>query len=102
MKRQKEGIIKDKVYKYLLQKGALVLKYWGNIKGVPDLIGCYKGYFFAIELKNTTKLTKIQKEILDIINKSGGYTYVIYIKGKSFNNLKEEIDNFLRRLNERF
>lgn len=95
MKRQKEGRIKDKIYRYLLQKGAFVLKYWGNLKGIPDLICCYKGCFLAIELKNTTKLTKIQKEVLDLIEKSGGYIKVLYTKNKSFEFLKNEIDDFI-------
>ena len=46
--------------------------------GVPDIVGCYRGYFFAIECKagkNTT--TPLQdKEIQEII-KAGGQVIVV-------------------------
>ncbi len=42
--------------------------------GIPDLIGCYYGYFFAIELKvQDKKPTAIQEITLEeIINHGGG------------------------------
>jgi len=46
--------------------------------GVPDIIGCYKGYFFAIECKagsNTT--TALQDRELEKIRKAGGVAIII-------------------------
>lgn len=38
----------------LRQRGAFVFKVWGNEKmmaGLPDIIGCYRGQFIAVETK---------------------------------------------------
>lgn len=45
--------------------------------GIPDIIGCRKGYFFALELKtNKGKPTKLQIYILRLIKKAGGYAEI--------------------------
>lgn len=44
--------------------------------GVSDIIGCYRGYFVAIEVKrdsDTYDTTKRQKAYLERVNRSGGY-----------------------------
>jgi len=46
--------------------------------GVPDIVGCYKGKFFAIECKagkNTT--TALQKRELENIAKAAGEAWVV-------------------------
>ena len=46
--------------------------------GVPDIIGCYKGHFFAIECKagkNTT--TALQDRELEKIRKAGGVAIIV-------------------------
>jgi Holliday junction resolvase len=46
--------------------------------GVPDIVCCYKGYFFAIECKaggNTT--TALQDREIDRIKKAGGLVWVV-------------------------
>lgn len=46
--------------------------------GVPDIVGCYCGNFFAIECKagkNTT--TALQERNLAQIKKAGGYALVV-------------------------
>lgn len=46
--------------------------------GVPDIIGCYNGRFFAIECKaGTNKPTALQQKNIDAIRKSGGEALVI-------------------------
>ncbi len=43
-------------------------------RGVPDILGCYLGKFFALELKTDTgKLDKLQVHTLARIRKSGGF-----------------------------
>ena len=46
--------------------------------GVPDIVGCYKGYFFAVECKagkGTT--TPLQDREIENIRKAGGKAFVI-------------------------
>ena len=46
-------------------------------KGVPDIIGIYKGKMLAIEVKkNGTYPSKEQKEIIKEINENGGVAFV--------------------------
>jgi hypothetical protein len=46
--------------------------------GVPDIIGCYKGVFFAIECKaGSNKTTALQDRELKKIRKAGGVTLII-------------------------
>lgn len=58
--------------------------------GVPDIVGCYKGKFFAIECKagkNTT--TALQKRELENIAKAAGEAWVVN---------EENIDSVLKTL----
>ena len=42
--------------------------------GRPDLVACYKGFFIGLEIKTPTgKPTELQKTILSLINKAGGF-----------------------------
>ncbi len=46
-----------------------------SIRGIPDIIGCYRGYFFAWELKvgkNKIKPGSLQWLNLELINKAEG------------------------------
>jgi Holliday junction resolvase len=46
--------------------------------GVPDIVGCLNGVFFAIECKaNGGKPTALQLREIDRINVAGGYAIVI-------------------------
>jgi hypothetical protein len=46
--------------------------------GVPDIVGCYKGLFFAIECKaGSNKTTALQDRELEKIRKAGGVTLII-------------------------
>ena len=46
--------------------------------GVPDIVGCYKGKFFAIECKaGKNKPTEIQQINLDDIDRCGGAAWVV-------------------------
>jgi hypothetical protein len=51
----------------------------GALRGIPDVIGCYQGKFFAWELKRDTrsKPSVLQQYHLDLINKSGGLGRVV-------------------------
>jgi penicillin-binding protein-related factor A (putative recombinase) len=46
--------------------------------GVPDIVGCYKGKFFAIECKaGTNKPTPLQELNITQIKQSGGIALVV-------------------------
>lgn len=55
------------------------------IRGIPDLIGCYKGRFFAWELKRsakeaskTTGRIALQRYTLKLICKAGGIGRIVH------------------------
>ena len=46
--------------------------------GVPDIVGCYKGKFFAIECKaGKNKPTPLQQKNIDAIAAQGGAVWVV-------------------------
>lgn len=48
------------------------------VRGIPDIIGCFRGRFFAIELKRdlSSEADELQKYNLERIRKSGGLSFV--------------------------
>lgn len=62
--------------------------------GIPDIIGCYKGKFFAIEVKkenykkSDVRLKQIQ--LLNEIKENGGISLII--------SNEEELNNFIKEL----
>ena len=68
---------------------------WYGVSGVPDIVGCYKGKFFAIECKaGKGKTTALQdKHIAQIIGQ-GGYAIVVNESNiEDVNELIMEIDD---------
>ena len=46
--------------------------------GVPDIVGCYRGVFFAIECKaGTNKPTALQEAEMRKIREANGFTLVV-------------------------
>ena len=46
--------------------------------GIPDLIGCHRGVFFAMEIKTPIgKVSRIQEFTMKKINACGGYAGVV-------------------------
>lgn len=46
--------------------------------GAPDIIGCFRGFFFAIECKaGYGKVTALQEQAIDKIGKANGVTWVV-------------------------
>jgi hypothetical protein len=75
----KESALVKKMMEHLERKvGGLWIKISAGpfqVAGLPDIIGCYEGRFYGIEVKIPGKeheLTKIQKYWIDKINKAGG------------------------------
>lgn len=75
-----EGKVKKKIVAYLKEIGAYYFfpatGGYGK-SGVPDIVGCYKGKFFGIEVKaGTNKPTELQKMQLKLIADAGGLATV--------------------------
>ena len=69
--------------------------------GIPDDIGCYQGYFVAVEYKaNGGKPTALQLKNMDDIRKSGGIA--LLIDEENVHNLEELINHEVqsRRIRE--
>lgn len=79
MSKNPESVLVEKIVKALREQDK---SYWVKIHGgmyqaigLPDIVGCYKGRFVAIEVKIPGKentLTERQKLILKRIKKAGG------------------------------
>jgi Holliday junction resolvase len=81
MAKTPERKVKDRVVVQLKELGAYyfypVTSGFGA-SGVPDIIACYKGKFFAFECKaNGNKPTALQQLNIDRINGAGGTALVI-------------------------
>jgi len=80
-------------------EGAFVFKVWGSahmMVGLPDLIGCYAGRFFAFETKmpDKRKNTSVKQDyVIDLIRRAGGIAQVV--------SSPEEALNILRALEKR-
>ena len=62
-----------------------------NERGVPDIVCCYKGKFFAFELKSQKgHLTKLQQYQIQTINDCGGVAGTVRDK--------KDVENFLGEL----
>lgn len=78
-----EKNFENKIKKYLTDHGAWFIKYWAGPKftkeGIPDILACIQGKFFAIEVKAPKgKPTLIQIVTLRNIRKSGGIGVLLY------------------------
>ena len=77
----KERQLQTKVCNYLQTVDGLW--YWKTndrfTRGIPDIIGCYCGFLFGIELKvGTNKMSMMQRKILKLIRASGGFATCAY------------------------
>lgn len=77
---QPEAKIGKKIREFLESEGAFVFKVHGGpqmLAGLPDLIGCYKGRFIGIEVKQPgQKPTARQEFVHRMIRKAGGEVIV--------------------------
>ncbi len=94
-----EKDLQRKVIEFLKKTGAWFYHPRESKKGtdgIPDIVGCLNGLFFAIELKNPDgriKLRPEQERVLYEINEAGGFILVT----NEFNEVVKFI-NKLRRL----
>ena len=73
---QPEARIGQKIRKYLDDLGAFIFKVHGGpqmMAGLPDLIACYKGHFWGIEVKQPgQRPTPRQEWVHSLILRAGG------------------------------
>lgn len=90
-----EKRFETKVRKFLEERGAYVVKYFGcgfSQAGVPDLLCCYKGRFIALEIKSEKgRPSELQLFNVRRINEAGGMALVLY--PKDFEKFAAMIDN---------
>lgn len=76
-----EKKVKDKVSALLKTAGAYYFfpaTHGYGRSGVPDIVGCFGGTFFAIECKaGKNKPTALQEREMQRIRDANGYTFVI-------------------------
>lgn len=81
MARTPESAVKDKVVAILKELGAYYFfpaTHGYGRSGVPDIIGCLNGKFFAIECKaGNNKPTALQEREMQRIRDTGGNTLVV-------------------------
>lgn len=89
-----------KIKRYLKDRGAYCEKIWGGgfqSAGIPDIIGCYRGYFIAIEAKvGNNQPSEIQKIKIKNIIKSGGFAKVVW----TLDEVKQLLDNIDKYIEE--
>ena len=91
-----EKIFENKIKKYLKEKGAWYIKYWGGgnftKEGIPDLLICYKGYFIAVEVKASHGYpSDLQLYHLRKIKEAGGKAFLLY--PHDFEEFKKHIES---------
>lgn len=80
---QRESGLSKRIAVALRAEGAFVFKVWGNeymLIGLPDLIGCYRGRFFAFETKlpeSRKNVSLAQKRVMRKIRMAGGHAQVV-------------------------
>jgi Holliday junction resolvase len=87
-----ESEFQKRVIAYLKSIGAYVIKIHVSsyqLEGEPDIVCCYKGKFYAFELKQGSKLSELQKIKLELIRESGGVAMVV----RSLEQLEELFNN---------
>ena len=68
----------------------------GTKKGIPDIIGIYKGCFISIEIKiGSDRQSDHQKEREEEINKAGGKYWI----AKDFDKFKIIFDQYMKEIN---
>ncbi len=72
-----ESQLQARIIKDLKKRGAYVKKnVLSNRSGIPDIDGCFKGKYFAIEVKAPGKVpTTLQKYNIDKINEANGVAF---------------------------
>lgn len=87
-----EKEITKEIRRFLNMKRIFHWKAWaglGSVKGVPDIIGCYKGQMLAIEVKGERgRVSPAQELFMDNLKQSGAICFVARSVQDVIDNLK--------------
>lgn len=93
-----------KILAKLRDLGAWAVKYHGGpyaTNGVPDILGCYRGVFFALEVKaGENKATQLQEAMIKQIHAAGGLAAVVHDVPEALAQIRR-IDEWMTRLTSR-
>ena len=78
-----EKRFENKVKNYIEEIGGWFIKYWAGSKytkeGVPDILACIKGKFYAIEVKSSNgRPSLLQLVALRKVREAGGIGVLLY------------------------
>ena len=82
----RESSLTRSILKALQRRGGFWFKVHGHPgqrRGIPDIIGCYKGRFIGLELKvpdRRDRVTELQRQVLEEISQAGGIGQVVTSK----------------------
>lgn len=91
---QRESRLSRNIQKELRLRGAWCIKIHGSEympAGVPDIVGCYKGKFFAFETKLPEKRSNtsvVQERMMEKIRAAGGLAQVVCTIGEALDAMK--------------
>lgn len=80
---QPESKLSRKIMDELRSVGCFCFKVWGSehmMVGLPDIIGCYRGMFFGLEVKMPDKRSNTsarQEHVMNLIREAGGCSQVV-------------------------
>ena len=80
---QRESKLSRRIMSQLKMNGSFCFKVWGSehmMAGLPDIVGCHEGRFFAFEVKNPDNrdgTSARQEYVMGLIRKAGGLAQVI-------------------------
>ena len=92
MPKKPETLFKEKVQKYLKTIPNLYARKINQValRGMPDLLVCYKGHFIAMELKvGNNNTDALQEYDLQMVRAAGGIAWVV--TPENFNDIKEKL-----------
>ena len=94
----RESNLARSILRALQQRGGFWFKVHGHPgqrRGIPDIIGCYKGRFIGLELKvpdRRGRVTELQKQVLEEISQAGGIGQVVTSKEEALQVL-DDVDS---------
>lgn len=100
MTKQRESRLSGRIIRDINLRGGFAFKTHGSeyqMAGLPDILCCYRGYYFGFETKNPESrddVSPIQAHVHDRIERSGGRVYVVC----GVSEVMEILDNFDRSL----
>jgi len=80
MKKTSESAIQKKIIDYINTVGYCVKIVSATKSGVPDIVACINGKFYAFEVKRSEKeeVSELQKYNIEKIQNAGGIAHVVY------------------------